>query len=68
MGLHELPVVGRVLAFGPDDTLYDSLILLGPVVVVVVSLAGLSPLTEAVAGAYVVAFVLVTLYRAGPVG
>jgi len=49
-------VVGRVLAFGPDDVVYDSLILAGPLVVALMAL-GRNRLTVAVALAYVAVFV-----------
>lgn len=60
----DLPWVGRVLAFGPDDVVYDSLILLGPLVVALFVVAGRNPVTIAVALGYVASFVSYAAYRA----
>jgi hypothetical protein len=59
----DLPLVGRLLAFGPDDVVYDSLILLGPVVVLLFTLAGRSPVTVAAGMAYVAVFVVAVARR-----
>jgi len=63
MKLAEIPFVSTVVDSGADDRVFDSLLLLGPVVIVVVTLLGRSLLTEAIALAYVCAFVAYVLYR-----
>ena len=55
---HDLPVVRQVLASGADDRVLDALLLLGPVVILVLALLGRSPVTVAIAAAYLLAFLL----------
>jgi hypothetical protein len=63
MRLRDLPVVSNVVDSGADDRVFDSLLLLGPVVIGVVALVGRSLFTEALAVTYLAAFVTYTLYR-----
>lgn len=63
MKLAEIPFVSAVIESGADDRVFDSLLLLGPFVIVFVAALGRSLLTEAVALAYVGAFVAYVLYR-----
>ena len=57
----DVPVVGTVVEAGADDRVFDALLLAGPVVIIVVAALGRSPLTVALAAAYIVAFVTYTL-------
>ena len=61
-----LPVVGRALAFGPGDPLYDVLLIAGPLVVLILALAGRNVVTVALAAGYVVGFVAVLAYHVSP--
>lgn len=63
MRLVDLPVVSSVVEAGPDDRVYDALLLSGPLVILLVVLLGSTVATRAVAGAYVAAFVAYVLYR-----
>jgi len=58
-----LPVVGHVLEFGPEDRVFDPLLLLGPLLVALVVALGRSPLTEAFAAGNVAVFLGYVLYR-----
>lgn len=59
----DLPVVSHVFESGADDRVFDSLLLVGPLVIAVVALFGRSLLTELLAGAYIGTFVAYVLYR-----
>ena len=52
----ELPLVRAVFSSGADDRILDSLLLLGPVVIVILAALGRSPLTVGLALAYLGAF------------
>lgn len=62
MRVDELPVVQAVVNAGPDDSVFDALLLAGPLVLLVVALAGRSVVTEALAAGYLLAFVGYVLY------
>lgn len=53
----DLPFVRQIRDWGPDDRVFDTLLLLGPIVVVLIATAGRNLVTEAVAVAYIAAFV-----------
>jgi len=59
----ELPVVSAVFEAGADDRLFDSLLLLGPLVIGMAAVGGRSVLVEAIAIAYIGVFLGYTLYR-----
>jgi hypothetical protein len=59
----ELPLVGPAFRWGPPDPVFAWLMLLGPVVVLLLALAGRSPATTAVAAGYVVAVPLTVLKK-----
>lgn len=67
MTLRDIPVVSAVVSAvveaGPDDPVFDSLLLLGLPVIVVIAVLGRWWLTEALALAYLVAFVGYVAYR-----
>jgi hypothetical protein len=60
----DLPILGELLVAGPDDPVFDWLVLAGPLVVVVLALLGRSPPTVVLAGAYVAAAVANVLKNA----
>ena len=60
----DLPVVSAVVEAGADDRIFDSLLLIGPLVIGLMVLLGRSFVTEAVAVVYIAVFVGYTLYRA----
>ena len=63
MKSRDVPVVSAVFEAGADDRVFDSLLLIGPLVIGLVVVLGRSLVTEAVAVAYIAAFVGYTLYR-----
>jgi len=63
VNVRRVPGVGYVLSAGADDRVFDTLLLLGPPVVVLIALLHRSTVTEVIAGGYIAAFVLYTLYR-----
>lgn len=63
MKSRDIPVVSAVFEAGADDQVFDSLLLIGPLVIGLIVVLGRSFVTEAVAVAYIAAFVGYTLYR-----
>jgi hypothetical protein len=63
MKSRDIPVVSAVFEAGADDRVFDSLLLTGPLVIGLIAVLGRSLVTEAVAIAYIAAFVGYTLYR-----
>lgn len=51
-----IPVVGRVFEMGASDPVFDSLLLGGPVVVLLIALLGRTPIVQALAIGYIVSF------------
>jgi len=64
MKLRNVPVVSYVVEAGADDRVFDSLLLIGPLIIGLVIVLDRSLVTESLAAAYIAAFVLYTLYRA----
>jgi hypothetical protein len=64
MNWSELPVVSTVSKAGPEDRVFDSLLLLGPLVIAVIAVLGRSLVTEAIAGVYIAVFVAYVAYHA----
>ena len=60
----DLPVVSYVFEAGADDRIFDSLLLIGPLVIGLIVLLGRSFVTEAVAVVYIAVLVGYTLYGA----
>ncbi|ELY64473.1 hypothetical protein [Natrinema versiforme] len=63
MRVSELPIVGDLLESGAEDRVFDSLLLVGPLLILVIAVAGRSALTTGLAAAYVMFFVAYVLYR-----
>lgn len=62
MGPDEIPVVGAVFEFGAEDRVLDTILLLGPLVVLAFVVLGRTPLAEGVVTLYLVSFVGYVLY------
>jgi len=63
MSPRELPVVGRLSDVGPEDPVFDSLLLVGPFVVVLIAMFGRHPVSDVVAVGYLVTFFGYVSYR-----
>lgn len=63
MRVRDLPLVSAVFEVGADDRVFDSLLLLGPLVIGMIVVLGRSLFTEALAVTYLVCFVAYTVYR-----
>jgi len=59
-----LPVLGFVFDSGPEDRVFDALLLLGPAIIVLIVVVGRSLLTSGVAIGYLAAIVSYVLYKA----
>ena len=64
MNPEELPVIGAVFRFGAQDRVLDSILILGPLIVVFFAVLGRSILTETVVALYVLSFVVYVPYLA----
>lgn len=62
MRLREFPVVSYVIEAGADDRVFDSLLLAGPFVIGMIVVLDRTPITEALAVAYIAVFVAYILY------
>lgn len=63
MSIDDVPVLAWILDTGPDDRVFDSLLLAGPLLIVVLALVGRSPVTVALAVGYLGVFAGYTLYK-----
>lgn len=63
MKLREIPVISYGFDAGADDRVFDSLLLVGPLVIGVVVLLKRSLFTEALAVAYIAVFLTYALYQ-----
>ena len=63
MNPRDLPVLSHVFESGADDRVFDSLLLLGLPLILLISVLGRSLATELLAIAYLAAFVGYVLYR-----
>jgi hypothetical protein len=52
MDLESIPFVGPLLSAGADDSVFDALLLLGPIVIVAVTILGRTPTSILLALAY----------------
>ena len=59
----DLPVVSHVFESGADDRVFDTLLLVGPLVILMIAGLGRMLLTEALAVAYLTVFVAYVIYR-----
>jgi hypothetical protein len=58
----DLPVVSTVFDSGADDRVFDTLLLIGPLVILLVAAAGRTVVTELLVTAYLAVFIGHTLY------
>ncbi|SEP95173.1 hypothetical protein [Natrinema salaciae] len=63
MKIGDIPVVGELLESGAEDRVFDSLLLVGPLLILFIAVVGRSVLTTGLAVTYVVFFVVYVLYR-----
>ncbi|WP_396613968.1 hypothetical protein ACH9L7_19710 (plasmid) [Haloferax sp. S1W] len=63
MHLEKIPFVGPLLAAGADDAVFDILLLLGPLVIVLITILGRTSLTVLLAVAYTSVFVGYIAYK-----
>lgn len=63
MNADGIPILGELLAAGPNDRVFDSLLLVGPLLIVVIAVVGRSALTTLLAVGYLVAFVGYTISK-----
>lgn len=64
MRTDELPIISLVSNVGADDWIFDTLLILGPLVIVVIAALGRSLVTEVLAAIYIVVFVAYVGYQA----
>lgn len=64
MSLDGVPVLGELLAAGPNDRVFDSLLLVGPLLIVAIALVGRTAVTVFLAVGYLVTFVGYTVSKA----
>jgi hypothetical protein len=57
MNVRDIPIVGWIRRAGADDPVFDTLLILGPVLVLDIAVTGRSPVTVALATLYLVVFV-----------
>ncbi len=63
MNLADVPIVGELLEAGAEDRVFDSLLLAGPILVLLIAVVGRSTLTTGIVVAYLLFFVGYVLYR-----
>lgn len=57
MKLSDLPLVSLVQESGPDDPVFDLVVLVGPLVVLLIAILGRSVFTNALAALYIIVVV-----------
>lgn len=63
MSADHVPGLRWVLDTGPDDRVFDSLLVSGPLLIVLLALLGRTPLTTTIAVGYLGVFAGYTLYK-----
>lgn len=63
MNPEELPILGAVFRSGAQDYVFDVLILLGPLLIVGISIIGRTTFTTVLAGLYIGIFILYVVYK-----
>lgn len=63
MQLEDIPVIGSLLAAGADDHVFDALLVLGPVVIIAITLLGRNLASITLAVAYTVGFIVYIGYK-----
>jgi hypothetical protein len=60
----DLPLASRLAEIGPNDRVFDTLLMLGPLLILLLAILGRSIVTEALAVVYIAVFLGYVLYRA----
>lgn len=63
MRIRELPIVKQVFESGAEDRVFDTLLLVGPLVIVLIIVVGRTPITAGIALAYLATFALYVMYE-----
>lgn len=63
MRLRDLPIISDVINAGPDEQVFNSLLLFGPLIIGLIAVFDRSSITEALAVMYIAVFVTYVLYR-----
>lgn len=64
MNITDLPLVEHVISIGPDSRIFDSLLVSGPLIVVLIVLFGRNTVTFGLAIGYLLLFVAGVVYEA----
>lgn len=59
----DLPLISHVYESGPDDRVFDSLLLVGPLVILLIVILERTLLTHLIAISYITLLVIYVLYR-----
>ncbi|WP_135662730.1 hypothetical protein [Halorhabdus rudnickae] len=63
MGFEQIPFVGSLLTAGADDAVFDALLILGPIVIITITLLGRSIPSILLAVGYTGGFVAYIAYK-----
>lgn len=63
MSPEPLPLLDLIVRAGPEDRFFDSLLLVGPVLIVLIALLGRNPVTLSLAAGYIGAFATYTVFN-----
>lgn len=63
MNTENVPILGELLSAGPNDRVFDSLLLVGPLLIVVIAIAGRSLPTMLLAIGYLIVFVGYAIFK-----
>lgn len=62
MKIENLPLISQVVAFGPDSRLFDSLLISGPIIVILIAVFGRNVVTLGISISYLLCFVASVVY------
>ena len=63
MRVSDIPVLAHVSESGPDDRVFDSLLLVGPLIIALITALGRTFLTHTIAILYITLLVIYILYQ-----
>lgn len=63
MRVERLPLVRPIIEWGADDSVFDALLVSGPLLIILLSLLGRSPITVAIVVGYLGVFTAHVLYK-----
>lgn len=64
MRASDVPVLSHVAESGPDDRVFDSLLLVGPLIIALIAALGRTFLTHTISISYILLLVIYVLYLA----